>query len=447
MPSDTDSPSAVGVDPVASPSLEGGPAPGSMRPRRRRLLAGACAAAIIVAIVAAEANTPRTASNTQVQVSGGSPADTEPPSETVVVEATTTIATSVSTTTSPTTTEAPPPPPPSMTTTTTVGHSPWFGLRRASALDEPGIYVVQPNGDRLSKVAVEAELVANTAFSPSGLQIAFGVADRLEMINLDGTGRRALVTGGVAPTPPVWSPDGRTIAFLSRDEDGYRLKLVDVADGSSRVVAPTLVSVRTFDWHPDGGSLLLGTLDPGIHIVNADGTDLRLHHPTARQVSQVFWAPTGDRVLYRSNGRLFTYVPSSDGERELGFDSGGSINNPWSPDGKRVAIGRGYRYSIYAADGGEQSIDSGAIVIDWAPGGEWLLTRREQPGAPHPSAGGRSLMDLVVMRPDGSEVRTLLADRVTDRPWGHDFEWRPQGDLIVFSVSDYRPDYPRYDRN
>jgi hypothetical protein len=86
-------------------------------------------------------------------------------------------------------------------------------------------------------------------------------------------------------------------------------------------------------------------------------------------------------------------------------------------------------------------------VLVWSPDGGSLLTRREQPGAPPPSATQRSLMDLVLMRPDGSGERTILADKASDLPWGHDFAWRPQGDLVVFSVATYRPDYPRYDRN
>jgi hypothetical protein len=152
-------------------------------------------------------------------------------------------------------------------------------------------------------------------------------------------------------------------------------------------------------------------------------------------------------VLYTSNGRLPTYDPASGAERELGFDTGGSIPNPWSPDGTRVGVGRGFRYSIYGADGGEQSVDQPAGVLAWSPDGGRLLARRDQPNAPQPSATQRSLVDLVVMAPDGSNPRTILADRATDVPWGRDFTWRPQGDLVLFAATTYSPSFARYDRN
>jgi dipeptidyl aminopeptidase/acylaminoacyl peptidase len=331
--------------------------------------------------------------------------------------------------------------------TTATNPTPWRVHPAVTALDRPGIYVLEPDSQRLARVLVEEQLVPNATFSPDGRRLAFGVADRLDVMNLDGTARVTVVAGGVAPLPVLWSPDGTTLAFVGRDLDGYRLKVVGVADRTVRVLAPEIASVRGFDWHPDGASLLFSTLEPGIHVVNADGSGLGLHHATERQVIQVFWSPSGRRVLYTSNGRLFTYDPNGGGARELGFDSGGQIRDPWSPDSSRIAIGRGFRYSLYGADGGEQSVDRPAIVLVWSPDGGSLLTRREQPGAPPPSATQRSLMDLVLMRPDGSGERTILADKASDLPWGHDFAWRPQGDLVVFSVATYRPDYPRYDRN
>jgi hypothetical protein len=62
-------------------------------------------------------------------------------------------------------------------------------LPRAAAIDAPGLYVLELDGG-LFRVADEPELVANTMFSPDRLQISFGVADRLEVVNLDGSGRR-----------------------------------------------------------------------------------------------------------------------------------------------------------------------------------------------------------------------------------------------------------------
>jgi len=72
------------------------------------------------------------------------------------------------------------------------------------------------------------------SFSPTGKRIAFswqtnGLNDDIYVINADGTGTPARVTNDPAfDFTPVWSPDGRSIAFLSDrdgDQDVYVLRV------------------------------------------------------------------------------------------------------------------------------------------------------------------------------------------------------------------------------
>jgi TolB protein len=50
-------------------------------------------------------------------------------------------------------------------------------------------------------------------------------------MNTDGTGRRRLTRNGVNDWGPSWSPDGRTILFLSGTNDVYDVYAMN-ADGS-----------------------------------------------------------------------------------------------------------------------------------------------------------------------------------------------------------------------
>jgi Tol biopolymer transport system component len=76
---------------------------------------------------------------------------------------------------------------------------------------------------RRNKVAHRIEIplagLTNPSFSPDGKQIVFsgldgGLSD-LYIINVDGTGLRRLTNDKYADLNPVWSPDGRTLAFMT----------------------------------------------------------------------------------------------------------------------------------------------------------------------------------------------------------------------------------------
>ena len=121
-------------------------------------------------------------------------------------------------------------------------------------------------------------------WSPDGELIAY-VNHGIVVMNGDGSGRRRLTRNGSC-TPyrvggcdwePYWSPDGKQIAF-TRQKGGrpVDLDVVDAASGAERRVTrigsypcggscdgPPL-------WSPDGKQLAF-TRGAGIYVVNADG--------------------------------------------------------------------------------------------------------------------------------------------------------------------------------
>ena len=121
------------------------------------------------------------------------------------------------------------------------------------------------------------------AFSPDGVRVAFsvqeafsrpdeGVLSRICAAQADGSGARQATRGPRADTSPRWSPDGRTLAFLSdRDHAGRAaVHLLDDDAGEARPIGSLEGSAEDVRFAPDGSRLLVLAADPGSDRAGAD---------------------------------------------------------------------------------------------------------------------------------------------------------------------------------
>jgi Tol biopolymer transport system component len=109
----------------------------------------------------------------------------------------------------------------------------------------------------------DMESIGNPAISPDGAQIVFtrGWVDKMKdqgrsnlwIVDRNGERLRELTSGNWRDSSPVWSPDGKRLAFLS-DRDGSMQIHVMWAD--TREVAQLTRTERTpsgnLKWSPDG---------------------------------------------------------------------------------------------------------------------------------------------------------------------------------------------------
>lgn len=188
---------------------------------------------------------------------------------------------------------------------------------------------------------------------------------------------------------PVWSPDGKTIAFLSDARTKEQLQVfVAHADGSHvRQVGSLRGNVARFTWSPDGAHLGIlyipnahrkaGALAPGMRDVGVIGSTVdeqrlasigvtngavRFLTPPDTYVYEYGWSPDGRSVAVtyaKGNGdnnwwiaRLARVDVASGTMRDLLAPSY-QINDPqWSPDGKTIAIIGGIM-SDFGSTGGD----------------------------------------------------------------------------------------------
>lgn len=120
--------------------------------------------------------------------------------------------------------------------------------------------------------------------SPDGSTIVFegqtyrpeGTFVRLQIMNSDGSDRRALAPTQSNQEQPSWSPDSRRIAFAS-DQDGNKEIYVIGQDGSE-LTRLTNDPAPDYDpaWSPDGSKIAFVSERDGnaeIYMMNADGSD------------------------------------------------------------------------------------------------------------------------------------------------------------------------------
>ena len=193
----------------------------------------------------------------------------------------------------------------------------------------------------------------------------------------DGSGEVNLTPGDWDNPNPVWSPDGRRIAFF-RAPPGpfprvYSLAVMD-ADGSNvRLLTPPLdlegargnynpyISGGALHWSPDGRRLLFAHYDSlglGLYTVGVDDGSAPVAVPLARPSydTPVGWSPDGGRIAFLSQPPPSTqyddpttrlYVAALDGSGRVpvlqaSADSTAEdvTSAAWSPDGTRFVIHR-----------------------------------------------------------------------------------------------------------
>ena len=104
--------------------------------------------------------------------------------------------------------------------------------------------------------------IASPALSPDGRRIVFTVTtpDRelnknlsdLWLMSVDGTGLRQLTTHAAADHSPVWSPDGKWIAFESTRSGQNQIWLIDPAGGEPHQFTTISTGAAQAVWSPDG---------------------------------------------------------------------------------------------------------------------------------------------------------------------------------------------------
>ena len=189
--------------------------------------------------------------------------------------------------------------------------------------------------------------------SPDGTRAAVGIRDGSGNDDVwvselaRGTLTR-LTTDEAFDGNPLWSPDGRRVAFTS-DRNGRLEVFWQAADGSGSAerlltIDEPVSGIVPYGWSPDGATLLVQAsfvetgIDAGMVSIEGPGTWEPLVQTAAHEPAPTI-SPDGRWLAYTSNetGRFEIYVqrfPELEDRRQISL--GGGFRSSWSADGREL---------------------------------------------------------------------------------------------------------------
>jgi dipeptidyl aminopeptidase/acylaminoacyl peptidase len=275
-----------------------------------------------------------------------------------------------------------------------------------------GAVAIAPNGKAVAWTVTERAVAgAKSAAASAGgkpgqkLQIAAADGSRVRTVTIENARRSCRYRN------PRWSPDGRTLAFLSNCNQGkggrrqFDIYEVAATGTQARRVAQLKGLVNQLAWTPDGAQLSFLYVKGDVHpvaavsatkaqvgvigrtgverqrvaVIPAGGGAVRQVTPATLFVYEYDWSPVGDRLAYvgapppgRDNWWVAKlYTQTLGGAPKVTLDPS-SVTGPlhglqialprWSPDGSRIAFIGGLM--------SDQGATGGDIYLVAARGGE-----------------------------------------------------------------------------
>ena len=242
------------------------------------------------------------------------------------------------------------------------------------------IWSVNADGSGLRQAIVggqDEELDVDPAFSPDGNRILFtstrGGTAGIWVANADGSNVQRVCDGRQAE----WSPDAKSIVLVKRDT----LFIRDLAAGRERQVLPRVSAVCVGPaWSPDGKTIAFASRQDGpnaLYLVTvAGGEPTVLLKKEGRSLCEPHWSPDGQRIVYETETNIATVQPDGQKSRLVTCWGGVQRYGRWSPDGMQIVYGQGVSeegpwelYIVPAAGGEPRQLTSGASDLnpDWRP--------------------------------------------------------------------------------
>jgi TolB protein len=247
----------------------------------------------------------------------------------------------------------------------------------------------------------------------------------LDVADADGYGAVSARRSKEPIISPVWSPDGRKLAYVTFEKQKPMICVQDLPTGVTTVVSNYKGSNSAPAWSPDGAKLAVALTLSGstqIYTIDANGGGIQRLTNSSGIDTEPRYSPDGQSIYFtsdRSGGpQIYRMSATGGSAQRITFKGDYNISPRVSPDGKSLAYisRRDNQFNLYTLDlnnAQEQRLsDSGRDQSpSFAPNGRYIMYANES------IARG----SLAVVSVDGSvkfQLSTQAGDDIRHPAWG-----------------------------
>jgi len=184
-----------------------------------------------------------------------------------------------------------------------------------SQANQSSLVWVNRNGKE-EPLAAPAHAYRGPRLSPDGRRIAVGIEEQETQVWLYDLSRETLTRltfEGNTNYAPVWTPDGKRIAFTSNKEGPSNVfwQLADGSGGLERLTTSEYFQ-GPFSWSPDGQLLTF------LEITPTTGYDISVLHMQDRKAQSFLRTPFNESAQsFSPDGRWLVYISDESGRNEI----------------------------------------------------------------------------------------------------------------------------------
>jgi dipeptidyl aminopeptidase/acylaminoacyl peptidase len=306
--------------------------------------------------------------------------------------------------------------------------------------------------------------ISDVHFSPDGKTIVYTVSTpdlprakrttQVWLMDADGHNARQVTSGDKSSSSPVFSPDGRWLAFISSRDGSANLYVMPVTGGEARRVTNISTGVSDPVWSPDGKRLAFSS-DVYPECNGDDACNKRVADAWSNGPLKAHMA---DTLLYRhwtdwkdgTRTHVFLADADSGNVRDLtpgdhdspSFQLGGPVQYDFSPDGKEFVYVSNHDKNPESSTNNDLWLIS--LTDPAAAPRNITEANKAYDGSPKYSPDGRYIAYRMQKQPayESDLYRLALYDRQSGqssvltesyRDWIDDFEWSADSKTIYFS--------------